>query len=78
MRSRHLEQIDAALLCVAEARERAERAARGLRRDGGHDDLASLLEAAEKDLFALHGEIMRTAYFGSAVAEPQLELTSAP
>jgi hypothetical protein len=78
MTSNHLEQIDAALLCVAEARERAERAAQGLRRDGCHDELASILETADKNLFVLHGEIMRAAYFGSATSEAQLELASAP
>jgi hypothetical protein len=77
MTSQHLEQIEAALLCVSEARERAERAAQSLRGEDGHAELVLALENADRQLLALHGEVMRAAFFpGSTAGEKQLELTA--
>lgn len=78
MTNDHLEGVEAALLCLSEARERAERAARDLRGAPEHEGLAAVLEDADRRLLALHGELMRAAYFPrTASAEAQLELAPA-
>jgi hypothetical protein len=56
-----LRAIDTALLCISEARERAEEAARLARRDGD-SALAGTLDDLDRRLHDLHGELMRAAY----------------
>lgn len=68
-------EIEAALLCISEARERADRLARRLRRAESDPALVEALAAAEQQLSALHSELMRRTYFGAAeAAEKQLKL----
>jgi len=64
--------VDAALLCVSEARERAENAARALRANG-NADAADAFARADARLFELHGDLMRAAYFPAPEAA-QLKL----
>lgn len=61
-----LAEIEAALLCISEARERAERLARELKRSNRDGDVVDALEAADRELLAVHGDLMRRAYFGES------------
>jgi len=64
-----LAHVDATLLLIAEARDRAERAIRELSRS----DVVPALVAAERDLLALHNQLHRAVYFPAA-DETQLKL----
>lgn len=68
----HLEEIERVLLYVSEARERAERVARAIRRDGGEPDLVEAVEEAERALSEIHLRLLRRSYFG--IPSGQLEL----
>lgn len=72
--SADLEIIEQTLLVIAEARERAERVAKSLKRSDGGAVLVEALEKADKTLHDVHGEIMRAAYFPSR--ETQLSLSA--
>jgi hypothetical protein len=61
----HLSLVEAAMLCISEARERAEAAARALRSEGDVA-LLSALEDADRRLLELHAELMRAAYLPSS------------
>lgn len=61
MSEERMAMIDAALLCLSEARERAEAAAH-LARSDGDDGLADVLADIDQRLLELHGELMRAAY----------------
>jgi hypothetical protein len=67
-------EMEATLLCISEARERAERLARHLRREGADTDTVGALEIADRQLLAIHGELMRRTYFGETASVEQLEL----
>lgn len=54
----HFGAIDETLLLLAEARERAERAAREIRDGGGQEHLAEALERVDRELLALHRRLM--------------------
>ncbi len=69
----HYEEIERALLYVSEARERVEGAARALAETDGAPHLIEALGAADRELLATHGRLMRTTYFGPD-GERQLEL----
>ena len=68
-----LEEIDRTLLFISEARERAERAARSIKREDPEPHLVKALEEADRRLLAVHTELMRAAYF-PASSEQQLKL----
>ena len=70
--SAHLEEVEKTLLLISHARERAERSARAIRRDDAGSRLAVALEEADRRLLALHGELMRSSYFGDT--QDQLKL----
>ncbi len=72
MNATHLEEVEKTLLLISHARERAERSARTIRREGGASRLAVALEEADRQLLAIHGELMRSSYFGDA--QDQLKL----
>ena len=79
MSSAHYDTVDSVLLLLAEARERAEGAARAAGADGGRPELAEALAATERELLALHKRLFDGAYLGS-IAKPaaaQLELDAA-
>jgi hypothetical protein len=71
MNEAHFAEIEKALLFVSEARKRAERAARELRRDGAEAHLAIALEEAERELEAIGRRLMQQTYF----ATPKEQLT---
>jgi hypothetical protein len=64
MTPEQLAEIEAALLCISEARERAERVGRELRREHADEAIVGALETANRDLLGVHGELMRRIYFG--------------
>ena len=68
----HFKEIEVVLLYVSEARERAERTARALRKDGADDHLVEALETAERELEELGQLLMQRTYF--AVPKEQLTL----
>jgi hypothetical protein len=74
--SEHLAEVERTLLLIAEARERAERTARRVRREEGERRLVEALEDADRALLAVHGELMRSAYFGADASSEQLRLAS--
>ncbi|MHB8643020.1 MAG: hypothetical protein ACYDA3_09075 [Gaiellaceae bacterium] len=69
MTEAELAHVDATLLLIAEARDRAERAIREL----GGSQLVAALDAAERDLLAVHNQLHRAVYFPST-GETQLKL----
>jgi hypothetical protein len=60
---RHFAEIEKVLLYVSEARERAERAARELRRDDAESHLMEALDAAERELRDVGRRLMQGTYF---------------
>lgn len=70
-------EVDETLLLLAEARERAEQAARTVRNEAGPDHVTEALERVDRDLLALHRRLMEEAVFHVATAETQLALDAA-
>jgi hypothetical protein len=68
----HVAEIEKTLLYISEARERAERSARELERDGAETHLVEALAETERELLALHRRLMQATYF--AVPAEQLTL----
>jgi hypothetical protein len=66
------EPVDQALLCISEARERVEAAARTMRQADAEPRLIAAVEEAERELLATHVRLMRIAYLG--LASEQLRL----
>ena len=59
----HFAEVEKTLLFVSEARQRAERAAKGLGKDGADEHLVEALEEAEQELAAIHRRLMQSTYF---------------
>jgi hypothetical protein len=76
MSGEHLAEVDQTLLLIAEARERAERAARTMRREDADSTLVEALQVADRGLLELHNELRKNVYFGSGRGDPQLKLAS--
>jgi hypothetical protein len=70
----HFAEIEKALLYISDARRRAERAAKELRRDDAEPHLVEALEAAERELEALGRHLMQQTYF--AVPKQPLSLAA--
>jgi hypothetical protein len=70
MNEAELSHIDATLLLIAEARDRAERALREL---PSTSEACEALAAAERDLLSTHNDLHRSIYFPTASAA-QLKL----
>jgi hypothetical protein len=68
----HFAEIEKALLYISEARKRAERTAKELRRGGAKPHLVEALEKAERELEAVGRHLMQETYF--AVPKEQLSL----
>jgi hypothetical protein len=68
----HFSEIERVLLYISDARERAERVARELARDGAETHLVEALEEAERELESLGRTLMQRTYF--AVPKQQLTL----
>ncbi len=72
MNEEHFAEIEVVLLYVSEARERAERTASKLRKDGADEHLVEALRQAEEELEQLGRTLMQRTYF--AVPKKQLTL----
>ena len=72
MNESHFAEIEKTLLYISEARERADRAADKLRRDGADEHLVEALEKAERELEDIGRVLMQGTYFG--VPKHQLTL----
>ncbi|HEY8644723.1 MAG TPA: hypothetical protein VIL77_02460 [Gaiellaceae bacterium] len=72
MNEAHFAEVEKTLLFVSEARQRAERAAKGLAKDGADEHLVEALEEAEHELESIHRRLMQSTYF--AVPKEQLTL----
>jgi hypothetical protein len=71
-------EVDATLLLLSEARERAERAAKTIAAAGGEAQVVSALEAVDRELLALHRRLMdETVLRESPEVESQLALDAA-
>jgi hypothetical protein len=73
----HFDEIERTLLLITGARERAERAARSLGKDGAEPHLVEALEAADGELLALHRKLMQATYFAvpeAAAAQSRLSV----
>ena len=73
MNEAHFAEIEKALLYISEARERAERAAKALARDGAEPHLVEALDEAERELEVLGRTLRQRTYF--AVPKEQLTLS---
>ena len=76
MNETHFAEIEKTLLYLSDARKRAEKAAKDLKRDGADAHLVAALESAERELEALGRRLMQQTYF--AVPKDQLELEPDP
>ena len=72
MNEAHFAEIEKALLYISDVRERAERSAKGLQKDGADAHLVEALTAAEAELAAIHRRLLQKTYF--AVPKAQLSL----
>lgn len=72
MNEAHFAEIEKTLLYVSDARKRAEKAIKELRKDGAEAHLIAALEDAEGELEALGRHLMQKTYF--AVPKEQLSL----
>lgn len=63
MNESHFKEIEKVLLYVSDARERAERGAKALGRDGADPHLTAALAEAEHGLAELHRTLMQSTYF---------------
>jgi hypothetical protein len=68
----HFAEIEKTLLYISEARERAERSARQLGREGAEQHLIDALADVERELEQLGRTLMQRTYF--AVPKEQLTL----
>jgi septation ring formation regulator EzrA len=68
----HFAEVDVAMLYIEEARERCERAAKALRKDGADAHLAEALERSTAELSDVARRLRQGTFF--AVPKEQLEL----
>ncbi len=68
----HYGEVDVVLLCIEDARRRAERAERALRESGAEDFLVEGLGRAQEDLSAAAKRLTQGTFF--AVPKAQLTL----
>ncbi len=70
-------ELEETLLLLAEARERAERAARTVTASGGPAHVVEALDRLDRELLALHRQLMDETLFHVQGAERQLALDAA-
>lgn len=73
MSAKHLEEVDATLLLLSEARERAGRAARTISENSGRPYIVDALERVDRELLALHRQLMDETYFRPAGTVERVE-----
>jgi hypothetical protein len=69
-----LREIEATLLYISEARERAQRARQELERGGGEQHLIEALRSSEAALAGEHRRLMQASYFAVSNDRTQLAL----
>lgn len=67
-------EVDETLVLLAEARERAERAAKTVAVKGGPEHVVAELEAVDRELLALHRRLLDNTLFHAPAGETQLAL----
>lgn len=72
MNEKHFAEIEKTLLYISEARKRAEKTAKELKKAGAEEHLVKAVELAERELEAIGRKLMQQTYF--AVPKDQLEL----
>ena len=72
MDEKHFAEIEVAMLYIAEARERAERASKTLRAEGAETHLIEALERSTSELSDVAKRLRQGTYF--AVPKEQLKL----
>lgn len=72
----HFAEIEKTLLYLSDARRRAEKAIKELKRDKAEPHLVTALETAERELEVVARRLMQQTYF--AVPKDQLELVPEP
>ena len=70
----HFAEVEKTLLYISDARRRAEKALKELRRDNAEPHLIDALEQAERQLEILSRHLMQQTYF--AVPKQQLSLAT--
>jgi hypothetical protein len=63
MNEAHFAEVEKTLLFVSEARQRAEKAAKVLAKDGAESHLVAALHEAERELELVHLRLMQGTYF---------------
>jgi hypothetical protein len=63
MNEAHFGEIEKVLLYIADARQRAEGAAKKLAKSGGDSHLVAALAEAERSLKEVHRTLMQSSYF---------------
>lgn len=75
MNEEHFSEIEATLLYISEARERAEKARKSLEKQGAETHLVDALRHSEASLRDLHRALMQGTYFAVPDAEEQMTLS---
>jgi predicted O-methyltransferase YrrM len=65
----HFAEVDATLMFIEDARERAERAAARLRKDGAEPHLVEALERATEELSATQKTLLQRTHFAAPAAQ---------
>ena len=73
MNEAHFAEIEKTLLYISEARQRAERAAKAIAKDGADAHLVEALSEAERELERVGRLLMQQTYF--AVPKEQLTIS---
>ena len=71
------QEVEATLLLLSEARERAERAAKMVATASGQEHVVEALEQVDRELLALHRQLMEGTLFYAPPADSQLALDAA-
>lgn len=63
MNEEHFMEIERALLNISDAKERVDRAAKGLRKVGADEHLVTALDEATAELLAAYTKLMQRTYY---------------
>ena len=63
MNESHFSEIEKILLYISDARQRAEKASKDLKKAGAEPHLTAAVEDAERQLQATHRKLMQSTYF---------------
>lgn len=74
MNEEHFSEIEATLLYISEARQRAQKARRSLEKQGAETHLVDAVRHTEVQLRDLHKALMQSTYFAVPDTEEQMTL----